>query len=74
MDADDRIKSYRLCSARTGEGVQEIVQDICRVGLEKPPKPSDEGADKKRCWIVFCCGAISGSHGGHKDGYELSNP
>ena len=32
MDGCDQIQSYKLCSAKTGESVEEVFQEACRVG------------------------------------------
>ena len=54
VDGCEMIKSYRLCSARSGDGLEDTFQEACRVALAGT-KP--KATKKKGCsilWVHLC--------------------
>jgi len=49
VDECDMIKSYKLCSARSGDGLEDTFQEACRVALAGT-KP--KATKKKGCSIL----------------------
>jgi small GTP-binding protein len=49
VDGNDMIKSYKLCSARSGDGLEDTFQEACRVALAST-KP--KASKKKGCVLL----------------------